>query len=140
MLKEIAIIGALLVSVSAGDKPAVPTAVRTVISGGYWEQKDQSGIYRVVVVEEGFQHIWFRCFVEWVAHSNNPNEDDKVVASKELKSPFAEGEEVTDFDVRLKSSDSGRADILVSGVRGFKPYKKVKAIFIATLPGEIKSK
>ena len=58
---------------SALAQGGVAPDVESVISGGYWEDGAQSGRYRVVLVNSGFEHVTSRLRVEWVREPRSAN-------------------------------------------------------------------
>jgi hypothetical protein len=49
------------------DVRNLPPHVHSVHSGGYFEQGNQDGFYRVVVMVGGFEHVIARLYVQWVS-------------------------------------------------------------------------
>jgi hypothetical protein len=72
-MKKIVWLTLIAVGLSAGvaqsraEVPAVPLDVATVVSGGAWETADAAGTYRVVIVDEGFEHVHSTLWLEWLA-------------------------------------------------------------------------
>ena len=56
-------------------RPSVPAYVTALASGGYWEEGDRAGIVRVIVVQQGWEHVTSRVYLEWIeerpAHASN---------------------------------------------------------------------
>lgn len=46
--------------------PLVEPAIESVVTGGFWQQGDVSGRYRVVVRNSGFEQIRSEVFLEWI--------------------------------------------------------------------------
>ena len=68
----------------AQERPVVPIAVETVVSGGYWTAPDNiEGQYRVIVKTEGFEHLVSSAWLEWIA-APTKDSDATVVATSEL--------------------------------------------------------
>ncbi len=61
----------------------VPVEVRTVVSGGYWETPQEHGIYRVIIVESGWERVTCTAFLEWIAERDE-TESRQVVSSLEI--------------------------------------------------------
>lgn len=59
---------------------AIPASVSTVVDGGIW---GESGSYRVVVTQGGFEHIHSRVYAQWL--STNDEGDAKVEESVRVK-------------------------------------------------------
>lgn len=49
--------------------PEVPVQVRAVATGGEWTSPKGSGVLRVVIADEGFEHVHSRLWIEWLATS-----------------------------------------------------------------------
>jgi hypothetical protein len=61
----------------------VPLEVRSVVSGGYWETPEEHGIYRVIIVESGWERVTCTASLEWIAERDE-TESRQVVASREI--------------------------------------------------------
>lgn len=122
--------------VFASHAPAqtgVPPQVHSVASGGYWSSGRHSGVYRVIVVNEGFEHVASRVFVEWIAEPTSPTEDPTVIAVVEPSLPFGAG--VASLQATLKPLAPNRVRVALAGVVSAEPSQKVRAVVIATAPG-----
>ncbi len=113
----------------------VPPSVLSVRSGGYWEAAGESGVYRVVVVNAGFEHVTSRVFVEWLRGPRSGDESPVIVAVVEPDLPF--GREVASLDVELQPLSRGRTRVIIRGVVAAQPKRNVRAVFVATNPGQI---
>lgn len=49
--------------------PEVPVQVSAVATGGEWTSPKGSGVLRVVIADEGFEHVHSRLWIEWLATS-----------------------------------------------------------------------
>ena len=126
----------LLLATSSSVSGVQPD-VSNVVSGGYWTAAGQSGIYRVVIVSGGFEHVVSRAYVEWIADPRSEQDEPKIVAVVEPDLPF--GKAVARFDATLQSAGTGKARIVLSGVNSSLPDQKVRAVLIATSPGQVTS-
>jgi hypothetical protein len=113
----------------------VPASVTSVVSGGFWQSGSQAGRYRVVVVDEGTEHVVSRVFVEWVKDAEAPETGPAVVASVEPELPFGRGLAV--LTARLRPLKTGQVEVALAGVMSIQPSKKVQAVLVATRPGEV---
>ncbi|RJG04729.1 hypothetical protein D3870_00685 [Noviherbaspirillum cavernae] len=109
--------------------------VESVASGGYWENGNDSGRYRVIVVNSGFEHVTSRIIVEWLRDPKATDSAPVVVASIEPKLPFGDG--VASLRVTLTPIGKGKVRIVASGVVSANPARKVRAVLVATQPGRI---
>ncbi len=88
LMKALLLVLAVLASGTWAQHVAVPSEVTTVITAGRWTDGPVSGAYRVVVVRDGWEHVWSRVYVEWLPDPTARNEPDpKPVSVKELISP-----------------------------------------------------
>ena len=133
MYKPLATAIALLVGLSAVAQPEVPSSVRTVASAGYWKASGRTGTYRLLVVNEGFEHVSSRLFIQWVAEPTSRESEPTVISVVEAKLPNEQ--QPTSFDASLRSVAVGRVEVALSGVATHEPKLKVQAIFVATEPG-----
>ena len=79
-----------LVPLTASAQGSVAPDVESVVSGGYWEDGAQSGRYRVVLVNSGFERVTSRLRVEWVREPRSADASPGVVASSEPRLPFGQ--------------------------------------------------
>jgi hypothetical protein len=130
------VLAPLLMLLLAGSAhgSAVQPEVSGVVSGGYWSSKGQSGTYRVVIVNSGFEHVVSQVFIEWVADPTSEQDGPKVVATVEPKLPF---EGVASLQAALKPVATGKAQIILSGVVSALPTQEVHAVLTATSPGQV---
>jgi hypothetical protein len=89
----------LLLPGLAYAQPKVPLEVVSVVSGGHWQEGARSGTYRVVTTREGWEHLWSRLAVEWLADPGSRDEQQSIVASIEPELPSGQGTHV--LEVRL---------------------------------------
>ena len=114
---------------------SVAANVDTVLSGGAWEANKKSGRYRVIIVNEGFEQVTSRTFVQWIADPSNRNDEQTIVASLEHK-PF--GDTPVSYSAKIKFLSKGKLQIIYSGVVPFEPYAKMRSVAIAGNPDQIK--
>ena len=133
MLKLRALLLVLLVVVSVHAETTVPLSVSSVLTDGYWQSNGQAGRYRVVVTEEGWEHVTNRLLVEWIAEPTARDSPPKIIASAEPTLPF--GQSVAAFSVVTTRSGVGCLKISVRGVVSADPSQKVAASLVATSPG-----
>lgn len=126
---------ALFLPFGALAQSTVPADVHSVASGGYWEADGESGIYRVVVVNSGFEHVTSQVFVEWVRGPKSGETAPVVVVSLEPALPF--GRSVASVDVSLRPIGKGEVRIAVDGVISVLPNTRVRAVLVATQPGHV---
>jgi hypothetical protein len=65
----------------------VSSDVDSVVTGGSWESAGDRGMYRVVVVNAGYEHVHSTARVEWIAEPRSANDATRIVASAEIKFP-----------------------------------------------------
>ena len=127
------ILATVFLSLAAAASSGVPPEVASVVSGGYWECGEDSGTYRVVVVNSGFEHVTSRVFVEWVSEPRSGNDPAKVVSTLEPMLPFGQG--IASLSATLVPLSKGKVQVLVSGVISMAPEQVVRASITATAPG-----
>jgi hypothetical protein len=128
---------ALFASHCALAQSGVSASVHSVISGGYWQSGAQSGSYRVVLVNSGFEHVATQVFIEWVREPNSQAQDPVVVSSVEPKLPFGQG--MASLDATLRPLANGKVKIVLTGVISVQPSQRVRASFTATTPGIVQN-
>lgn len=98
--------------------PEVPVQVSEVATGGEWTSPKGSGVLRVVIADEGFEHVHSRLWIEWLATSERgaPRRVARVFV-KELSNGMAvlrpgDPREVFQRDrIRLRSTHTYSQDI-----------------------------
>ncbi len=45
---------------------ALDPALESVVSGGFWERKGSDGVFRVVVIAQGWEHVGTRVLLQWI--------------------------------------------------------------------------
>ena len=59
---------------TASDVSDVPTHVESVVSGGYWKSGGQDGRYRIIVVNNGWEHVHSLVFLQWLEENHEKQE------------------------------------------------------------------
>lgn len=77
----------LIVSGNALAAPKVDSSVESIISAGWWESGGESGFYRIIVWNTGFEHVSSGVTVEWVSGPKRSDDEAKIVHSSELLAP-----------------------------------------------------
>jgi len=127
---------AVLASSAWAQHVAVPSEVTTVITAGRWADAGASGSYRVVVVRDGWEHVWSRVYVEWLPDPTDRNAPDpKPLSVKELIPPgVAQGSAV--LTATAKGQQLGRLEVTVLATSNMEPgAKSQRFTFVATQPG-----
>ncbi len=133
MLKATAVLGLLCISsMSLGQSPVAPR-VETVASGGYWEANGRAGRYRVIVINQGFEHVTSRALVQWLADSKDG--EPAIIETAELK-PF--GDIPASYSAQMKLISKGKLQITFSGVIPHEPNQKLRSVVVAEAPGQAK--
>lgn len=118
-------------------QPAIPVQVTSVVSGGYWQHGSESGTYRAVIVQEGWEHIWSRLYIEWISEPKSRNDEQKVIAQVEPTLPIGQGTYVLAAD-SLRGS-AGRALLSIRGWSNMRANAKpVQVRLQLGAPGEVK--
>jgi hypothetical protein len=112
MYRELAALIALSLPALAVAQPAIPPQVTSVVSGGHWQRDAESGTYRAVIVQDGWEHVWSRLFIEWVSEAKLRDEAQKVIARVEPVLPFPQGTHV--LKAQEIRDQSGRVVLYVS--------------------------
>lgn len=135
MLIRVAILFVSLATVPAFAQRDVPLSVTSVATSGYWEANGQSGRYRVVITEEGWEHVTNRLFVEWITEPRSKDQPPMLISTVEPDLPF--GQSVAAFSATTKKLLPGCLKISLTGVVSADPSSKVSGALIATAPGQV---
>lgn len=94
------LLATLLVSSAMAQVPAIPREVVGVSTIGYWHTASQSGTYRVVVTQNGWEHVWSRVFVQWLPEPKTKDAVEPPITVSELLPPVEQGIFVLDASAR----------------------------------------
>jgi hypothetical protein len=81
----------LFVVAAVEAQSGVPSSVASVKSVGYWKTDSGEGTYRVVVINQGCEHVTTRVLIEWIRRSTSRERDVEVISSVEPSPPFGNG-------------------------------------------------
>ncbi|MGJ7603221.1 hypothetical protein ACSFA7_02685 [Variovorax sp. LT1R20] len=114
MLVAALVIASAMVVHARTDGPAVPAQVTTVATGGEWTSAQAGGTLRLVIVNQGFEHVHSKLWLEWLAldERGKPRLAARMLV-KELSSGFA----VVRLDDRRKTFNGLRVQL-----RAANPY------------------
>ena len=135
-MRRTAILLALLCGVAFAQAPAVPTNVSSIVTVGWWQDGQKSGTYRVVVVSQGWEHVWSQAYVEWLAEPRDRYSLQEVVQVKELVPPIAQGTAV--LSVAARPRRVGELAITVSATSNAQAKAKATHfLYCARTPGVV---
>ncbi|SCX73375.1 hypothetical protein [Variovorax sp. EL159] len=99
------LLGAMAPATARVAAPEVPPQVDTVAAGGEWRSARDSGVLRIVIVHQGFEHVHSRLWIEWLAvgERGTPRRVARVLV-KELSN----GMNVIDVGNRRETFQDGR--------------------------------
>lgn len=49
-------------------------AIETVVSGGYWQAGEKEGSYRLVVIQQGWEHITNHVYLQWLEQDQDKHD------------------------------------------------------------------
>ena len=103
---------AALTALASAQHVEVAANITSVQTAGRWVGQGASGTYRVIVVQDGWEHVWSRVYVEWLPDPKGPEaERSKPVAVEELRIPgVSQGTSV----LEAKASAVGTAGLSVT--------------------------
>ena len=110
---------------------AVPASVSTVVEGGLWGER---GSYRVVVLQEGFEHIYSKTYAQWLS-TNDKGEPriEKSVRVDQLSNlvPYVVG------DVHFLVPSEKGSGVFEVEVANRNSQKTATAVLRVGKPGEV---
>jgi hypothetical protein len=132
------ILAAGLMTVSAGaadaqaNAPTVPTQVTIVASGGEWSSASATGTLRVIVLDEGFEHVHSKLWLEWLTVGKR---GQRRLAARALVKELSNGFAALSLDARHETFEGPRVQL-----RATNPYSlDDKGVTIeAGTPGQYK--
>jgi len=126
-------LGLCWIATAATAQVEIPTNVAQVESGGYWNHDGRSGRFRIVIADEGWEHVISRIFIEWIEQDGEGRGRDKVVARVEPTTG-----EMISFRATLSWAVPGSVRIAVEGVYTHMLEKRVTGEIDATTPGTVR--
>ena len=108
----------------AAASPQVDSSVIFVARAGHWQTDESHGSYRVVLWNQGYEHVTSGVMVEWIADAVEANENPRILFTKTVVEPtfysFREPK-----IVQLKD----RVRIILSGVNSYEPEQEISCSF-----------
>lgn len=130
---------ALVAGAASAQHVSVAPEVTSVNTLGRWQAKNDSGSYRVVVVRDGWEHVWSRVYVEWLKDPSGREAPTQApVSVQELVPPgIAQGTAV--LEATARASKAGTIEITVRATSNMEVGAKArKFIYAAGQPGSTK--
>ena len=104
---------------------ALDPALEAVVSGGFWERKGADGIFRVLVIAQGWEHVGTRVLLQWVRRDE---EKQGLVVERTVPIKELDGLEWHAGDVKFaQAKDTWQIRIPVAHV-----FEEKKASFTIT--------
>ena len=105
----------------------VPLSVETVATFGFWSGDNTEGSYRLLLMQEGYEHVSHRLIIEWIAFS--PSQGRvliKQIAPKlgKTANPIGHAISVT----QIKASEKGGATVYLDLVHPFTQARQSAAL------------
>jgi hypothetical protein len=136
-MKRWVILGVLaLLPLSTMAQLSVPANVRSVATGGRWHDGKRDGQYRVVVVDDGYEHVWSRVYIQWVARPQDRNDTELIVATTEATLPFPEG--TTMLVATIHPVETNRLRVALAATPNSMGGHRASIDLIATTPGQLR--
>lgn len=117
---------ALLSSPSRSESvaPEVPPTIVAVVSGGVWQAGDSHGFFRVIVENQGFEHIHSVLWLEWVVAGSRDSQPR--VASRVRVDELSMGNWSLGIEPATPTFSANR--LLVSGTNPFTLEEQVFSV------------
>ena len=127
---------AVLVETASAQHVSVAAEVTSVATVGRWQGKGVTGSYRVVVVRDGWEHVWSRVYVEWLQDPIDREAPPQgPVSVQELVPPdIAQGMAV--LEATAKARKAGSVEITVRATSNIDAGAKSRTfVYEASQPG-----
>jgi hypothetical protein len=109
---------------------ALPGEVRDVKSAGRWRMSDADGVYRVIVLRVGYEHVADRLYIQWLRNGVD-DQSPQVIASVGV-SEINEVGEFT-FSHALQPEATNRLRIIVNARHTYTGERR-QFVFLAGAP------
>lgn len=130
------LLAALLVSSAMAQEPRIPRDVVGVSTIGYWQTASQSGTYRVVVTQNGWEHVWSQVFIQWLPEPKSRDAAEPPITVAELLPPVAQGAFV--LEASAKHGRKNEVLVTVQATSNMELQSKpLRFVFSAREPGVI---
>jgi hypothetical protein len=91
--------------------------IESVVSGGYWQSDKQEGRYRVIVVNQGSEHVYSIVYLQWVT-----NEEGDAAISFSI--PISEINDSPVWSVGVPEFLNESRQIRLNGINSYTQEKK----------------
>jgi hypothetical protein len=109
----------------------LPGNVRDVKSAGRWRTAEATGVYRVIVVRGGYEHIADRLYIQWLSNANDDS-SPQVMATVGVSEINDEGPFT--FSHALSAEATNRLRITVNARHTYTGARR-QFVFVASAPG-----
>ena len=132
-LRAILVLAGITVDLSVAATSNVDPAVISATTVGYWQTNELHGSYRIVVWNEGYEHVSSGVTAEWVAEPRDPNDHSEILFSKSLVEPnaFSFGEPT------FVQIEKGGVRVKLTGVNSFEPTLQISCSFDLSPDGNV---
>jgi hypothetical protein len=138
-MKHAALLLAFATCCVSAQHVAVPPEVATVSTLGRWSTGSVAGSYRVLVVRDGWEHVWSRVYVEWLPDptDRDAKPPDPVSVQELIPPGIAQGSAVLEATARTRGP--GVLEVSVSATSNMQLGAKAKRfVFVAREPGVVR--
>ena len=112
------------IPLSVWASPSVDPMVVFTNTGGRWDTESGHGFYRVIVWNEGFEHVTSGVIAEWVADPQDSNDSSKVINTVQLVELG-----LYSFQMPIISQLKDGVRIKLKGVNAYQSNQRVSCIF-----------
>ncbi len=112
----------------------IATSIVEVKSVGYWEKGEKHGHYRIVVVDEGWEHIRSQVYIQALEEAEDPNQDDLVLSTlpvKEVNDP-----DIWSVGILRTSFIKQKIVVILNGSNSYSPSEKKQFRLTLLEPGK----
>ena len=115
----------------------LPSSIVALRSGGYWEKQEKHGIYRVVVNNNGWEHVSSQVAVQWIDDGNPEIGDQGAISTVPVK-------EINDsntwsVDISSMKYVKGKMMVTIDAVNTYSPKEQKQFRFTLLEPGKYQS-
>lgn len=88
-----------MITLAEEQQSDIPLNVIKIVTKGYWQTPSTDGYYRIIVTQQGWEHLSNQLAVEWIQTPQEPNSLPNIIYKK-IDLPNIAQQAIFDIDVK----------------------------------------